>query len=259
MSDLFQLCKKAFKAKRSLQYHQFMLHGLEHKNSTVSARFAEARKRKMKSTSNGLSIHSNNNNNNNNYFEMIRSNMNMFVYPLLASPRYGDTASGTTQSLQSPTPHCNQQTDEVSEDKATVAEEELGDSKNSSDTNNNEATEQASEQQQHNAVSETKAAEVTVGFRRPCHICGRVFSRPSTLGWHLRMHSAHIPFRCKVTPHLFSLNTEESVASILVSVAQTLQCLWHKHYGVCGMNTTVCLAHTPWCLWHIHYGVFGIH
>ena len=30
---LFQLCQKAFKAKRSLQYHQFMMHGMEQQQS----------------------------------------------------------------------------------------------------------------------------------------------------------------------------------------------------------------------------------
>lgn len=44
---MFQLCNKSFKAKRNLQYHQYMHHGVESKDSNISERFCEARKRKL--------------------------------------------------------------------------------------------------------------------------------------------------------------------------------------------------------------------
>lgn len=44
---IVQLCSKAFKAKRSLQYHQYMHHGLEQKDSNISQRYKGIRKRKL--------------------------------------------------------------------------------------------------------------------------------------------------------------------------------------------------------------------
>ena len=39
-------CGKAFKAKRSLQYHQFMNHGIETQNSNIGEKYLEARRRR---------------------------------------------------------------------------------------------------------------------------------------------------------------------------------------------------------------------
>ena len=40
-------CGKAFKAKRSLQYHQFMNHGIETQNSNIGEKYLEARRRRV--------------------------------------------------------------------------------------------------------------------------------------------------------------------------------------------------------------------
>ena len=40
-------CGKAFKAKRSLQYHQFMNHGIETQNSNTGEKYLEARRRRV--------------------------------------------------------------------------------------------------------------------------------------------------------------------------------------------------------------------
>ncbi len=40
-------CGKAFKAKRSLQYHQFMNHGIETHNSNIGEKYLEARRRRV--------------------------------------------------------------------------------------------------------------------------------------------------------------------------------------------------------------------
>ncbi|XP_013411899.1 zinc finger protein 236-like isoform X1 [Lingula anatina] len=41
------VCSKAFKAKRSLQYHQYMHHGMESQNTNIVQKYSEARKRKL--------------------------------------------------------------------------------------------------------------------------------------------------------------------------------------------------------------------
>ena len=43
----FQVCNKAFKAKRSLQYHQYVHHGIEQTQSNIGEKYADTRKRKM--------------------------------------------------------------------------------------------------------------------------------------------------------------------------------------------------------------------
>ena len=79
------MCNKAFKAKRSLQYHQFMHHGIEHKDTNICERFSEARKRKVQHDvpigMDGKKMAS--------YYDMFNSKMNMLgVYPFLASSMY---------------------------------------------------------------------------------------------------------------------------------------------------------------------------
>lgn len=265
-----------------------MLHGVEHKNTTIYSRFSESRKRKSEvepdgDKANGVkmsNIFANNRNVNGNYYDLISSNMNMFVYPLLARSVYDGTVGSTIEhslrgsdqgqtrgnGAESPTvgnpshkspshsgasngeDECERDEDEPQAPKPGTSRLLRDSKQNSSDTNNNDTvreksgnssnagktksptmrsandsdieTVQAPKAEQE-AESEpglpselppkleeacpTPSFGQPVTYRRACHICGRVFTRPNTLGWHMKMHES-TPFKCKVSDLLHKYN-----------------------------------------------------
>ena len=180
----FQGCEKSFKSKRSLQYHQYMNHGIEDADSNIAQRYGTLRKRRLEETQ----MRSD-------YSQYLQEPVNFSSEKLASNP----LNYSMRPSYQSPT---NLPQDMVSKkmrlDNYPTSQSQYSSAINPAlDTNFDLSVARAAE-----AGLQSGSAESIDGSQdlsRACQVCTKIFPKPSDLKRHMMCHTGEKPFKCEVS------------------------------------------------------------
>ena len=182
---LFQACEKCFKSKRSLQYHQYMNHGIEDVGSNIAQRYGILRKRRLEET-------------------QMKSEVGQFVPEPASFSGQKLDANPLNYSMkpayQSPNvvPH-EMASKKIGLDDFPTSQSQYSSAINRSlDTNYDLSIARSAD-----AGLQPGGAETMDGSQdlaKGCPVCAKVFPKPSDLKRHMMCHTGEKPFKCEVRP-----------------------------------------------------------